>query len=72
MAMQMVAGCSADNPFKHYYHRLLRDNPVPKVPKVVLGHMASKLVTVMYVCMKRHEPYESSKLLCHMGVKVTA
>lgn len=72
LAMQLVADRAADNPFKRYYHRLLQGNPVPKVPKVALGHVASKLVTVMYVCMKRREPYDPRKLLRHMGLRVPA
>lgn len=56
MAWQLVKDGSRDNPFRHYYQRLLRGNPAPKAPKVALGHVASKLVTVMYVCMRRASP----------------
>lgn len=72
MALQLVKDESRDNPFRHYYRRLLRGNPTPKVPKVALGHVASKLVTVMYVCMRRRQPYDPARLWRHMGVKVTA
>lgn len=72
MAMQLIRDCAGDNPFKRYYRRLLQGNPTPKVPKVALGHVASKLVTVMYVCMSRGQPYDSAKLFRHMEVKTTA
>ncbi|WP_423219242.1 IS110 family transposase [Thermaerobacter marianensis] len=72
MAMQLIKEQTQDNPFRHYYRRLLRGNPTPKVPKVALGHVASKLITVMYVCMRRREPYDPAKLWRHMGVKTTA
>jgi hypothetical protein len=69
LAMQLIKEQSRDNPFRHYYQRLLRGNPIPKAPKVALGHVASKLVTVMYVCMRRREPYDPAKLWRHMGVE---
>lgn len=69
MAMQLIADRAGDNPFKRYYLRLLTGNPIPKPPKVALGHVASKLVTVMYVCMRRCEAYDANKLFRHMGVR---
>jgi len=72
MALQLVKDESRDNPFRYYYRRLLRGNPTPKVPKVALGHVASKLITVMYVCMRRRQPYDPAQLWRHMGVKATA
>lgn len=68
MAMQLIAPQTPDNPFKHYYQRLIAGNPMPKVPKVALSHVASKLVTVMYTCMRRKEAYNPDKMLRHMGL----
>ncbi|GAW91195.1 hypothetical protein [Calderihabitans maritimus] len=68
MAMQLIGERTGNNPFKHYYQRLLAGNPMPNPPKVALGHVASKLVTVMYVCMRRREAYDENKLFRHMGV----
>jgi len=69
MAMQLIADCAGNNPFKRYYQRLLAGNPIPKLPKVPLGYVVSKLVTVMYVCMCRREPCDANKLFRHMGVR---
>lgn len=72
LAMQLVQDRAADNPFRHYYRRLVQGNPTPKVPKVALGHVASKLTSVMFVCMRRGTPYDPQQLWRHMGITVSA
>ena len=72
LAMQLIQDRTPDNPFRHYYRRLLRGNPSPKVPKVALGHVASKLTTVMFVCMRHTTPYDPQTLAKHMGITLSA
>lgn len=72
MGMQLIRKCAGNNPFRLYYQRLITGNPNPKPPKVALGHLASKLTTVMHVCMKRGEAYNPAKMLRHMGIKAAA
>lgn len=38
-------------------------------PGTALGHMAGKLATVLYGCLKTMTPYDGKKHLQHMGMK---
>jgi transposase len=67
MAMNLITPHAPDGPFKAYYRRLT-SGPKPKLPKVALGHLASKIISVMYVCMKRKEAYDELKQRRHIGL----
>ncbi len=53
--MGIVAARFPDNPFKTYYHRL-RERGL--TGHVAIGHVASKLITVLFYCMRNGEPYD--------------
>ena len=56
-------------PFRAYYERLVAP-PITKRPNVALGHLASKLITVMYFCMLRGQRYDQARLANDMGLTV--
>jgi transposase len=56
-------------PFKAHYDRLVAP-PNAKRPNVALGHLASKLISVMYACMVRNEAYDEKRLAKDMGIEI--
>lgn len=58
-------------PFRSYYDRLLAP-PAGKRPNVALGHLASKLITVLYTCMTRNTLYDETRLAEDMHLTVPA
>jgi transposase len=58
-------------PFRAHYDRLVAP-PDAKRPNVALGHMASKLITVLYTCMSRQEPYDATRLAHDMKLSLPA
>jgi transposase len=54
-SMSIVAPRFPDNGFKTYYVRL-KDRGV--AGHVAIGHVASKLITVLFYCMRNGEPYD--------------
>ena len=51
--------------FCRYYKRLVQRG---MKPSAALGHMAGKLATVLYRCLKTKTPYDEKKHLQHMGL----
>lgn len=56
-------------PFKAHYDRLVAP-PNAKRPNVALGHLASKLITVLYACMLRNELYDENRLAKDMRIDI--
>lgn len=54
-------------PFRAHYERLIAP-PTTKRPNVALGHLASKLISVLYACMSRGELYDETRLIKDMGL----
>jgi hypothetical protein len=48
-------------PFRSYYERLIAP-PAWKRPNVALGHLASKLICVLYACMSHQKLYDEARL----------
>ena len=56
-------------PFRAHYKRLVAP-PLAKRPNVALGHLASKIITVMYFCMLRGQPDDEQRLAKDMRLTV--
>jgi hypothetical protein len=54
-SMSIVAPRFPANSFKDY-HRRLRHRGVPS--HVAIGHVAGKLISVLFYCMRNGEPYD--------------
>jgi transposase len=54
-SMSIVAPRFPDNPFRTYYRRL-RDRGVPG--NAAIGHVAGKLISVLFHCMRSGQPYD--------------
>lgn len=67
MTMQLVAGHTQDNPFRRYYRQLITSTPLPKLLKVALGHVASKLATIMYTACAGGRPTIPDKMASKMA-----
>ncbi len=64
MAQVLIAPMS-ETPFRVYYQRLIKRG---MKPSVAVGHLAGKLSTVLYQCLKTMTPYDSSQHRQHMGL----
>jgi hypothetical protein len=53
--MSIVAPRFPANPFKDYYARLRARN---LAGHVAIGHVAGKLISVLFYCMRNGEPYD--------------
>jgi transposase len=58
-------------PFRSYYERLTAP-PDAKRPNVALGHLASKIVSVLYTCMIRDDLYDEARLAKDMNIAIPA
>ncbi len=58
-------------PFRAYYERLLAP-PSGKRPNVALGHLASKMISVLYTCMSRDQAYDEERLAKDMKISLPA
>ena len=58
-------------PFRGYYERLITP-PSSKRRSVALGHLSSKLITVLWHCMTNHQPYDSHRLATDMHLPLQA
>ena len=58
-------------PFRAYYERLLAP-PSSKRRAVALGHLSSKLITVLWHCMTNHQPYDAQRLATDMHLPLQA
>lgn len=58
-------------PFRAHYERLVAP-PASKRPNVALGHLASKLISVLYACMTRGRLYDEARLANDMGLALPA
>jgi len=64
-SMQVVSHQFPANPFQAYYRRL-RERAMPG--KVAIGHVAGKLASVVYFCLRHHEPYDPGRHLKTLGL----
>lgn len=65
MALVLITPTIRTTPFRIYYKRLIsRGMP----PHSALGHMATKLANVLYMCLKTMTPYDETKHRKEMGL----
>jgi transposase len=64
MAQVLIAPMT-DTPFRVYYQRLTKRG---MKPSVAVGHLAGKLATVLYQCLKTMTLYDSLQHQQHMGI----
>jgi hypothetical protein len=62
---QILIAPMAETPFRNYYKRLTKRG---MKPSVAVGHLAGKLATVLYQCLKTMTPYDISQHQQHMGI----
>lgn len=58
MAQILITPSIRSTPFHSYYQRLVARG---MKPSVAIGHMAGKLATVLYQCLKTMTPYDAEK-----------
>lgn len=63
-SMAIVAPRFPDNPFRTYYRRL-RDRGVPG--NNAIGHVAGKLISVLFHCMRTGQPYDPARHAHDLG-----
>lgn len=69
MALVLITPSMRETPFRIYYERLVsRGMP----PHSALGHMATKLANVLYMCLKTMTPYDEAKHRLQMGLPVAS
>ncbi|MGH7762890.1 MAG: IS110 family transposase [Candidatus Dormibacteraceae bacterium] len=64
-AMELTSPQHPHTPFRAYYQRL-RDRGMPG--HNAIGHLAAKLVTVLFFCLRRGEPYDPVRHARDLGV----
>lgn len=64
-SMQLLTPRTQPTPFRAYYQRL-RERSM--TGSVAVGHLASKLISVMFFCMRRGEPYDPQRHLHDLGL----
>jgi transposase len=64
-SMQLLTPRTQPTPFRAYYQRL-RERGM--TGSVAVGHLASKLISVMYFCQRRGEPYDPQRHLHDLGL----
>jgi len=67
MALTFLAPRVRETPFRIYHERLVARG---MKPSVALGHMAGKLASVLYECLKTHTFYDETKHRKQMGLPV--
>lgn len=65
--MALISPRAPWTPFRAHYQRLTAP-PDPKRPNVALGHLASKVITVLYTCMTCEELYDQARLARDMNL----
>lgn len=58
-------------PFRTYYERLVMP-PSGKRPNVALGHLASKMISILYTCMTQEDLYDEARLARDMNITIPA
>jgi transposase len=66
MAMTLISPQVRDTPFRIYYKRLTARG---MRPITALGHLAGKLASVFYECLKTEIPYDEAKHRKQMGLQ---
>jgi hypothetical protein len=64
-SIQLLTPQAAPTPFRAYYQRL-RDRGM--AGHVAIGHLAGKLVSVLFFCLRRGELYDSVRHLRDLGL----
>lgn len=64
-SMQLLTPRTQPTPFRAYYQRL-RERGM--TGSVTVGHLASKLISVMFFCVRRGEPYDPQRHLHDLGL----
>lgn len=67
MALVLITPSIRTTPFRIYYKRLI-SRGVPA--HSAMGHMATKLANVLYMCLKTMTPYDEAKHRIQMGLPV--
>jgi hypothetical protein len=67
MALTFLAPRVRETPFRLYHERLVARG---MKPSVALGHMAGKLASVLYECLKTQTPYDETRHRKQMGLPV--
>jgi len=64
-SLQLLGPHTASTPFRIYYQRL-RDRGM--AGHTAIGHLATKLVSVLFFCLRRGEPYDAKRHLRDLGL----
>jgi transposase len=67
-AVQLISPQQAPNPFEAYYQRLRMRG---MTGKVAVGHLASKLVSVLFFCLRGGQPYDPERHARDLGLTRT-
>jgi hypothetical protein len=64
-AWELISPTHADTPFQHYYRRL-RDRGM--TGKVAMGHLAGKLISVIFHCLRSGVAYDPQRHARDLGI----
>lgn len=64
-SMQLLTPLAAPTPFRAYYRRLCERG---MAGSTAIGHLAGKLVTVLFFCLRRGECYDSERHMRNLGL----
>lgn len=65
-AMQLISPRCAPTPFRAYYQRLRARN---LKGNVAVGHLASKLISVLFFCLRGEQPYDPIRHAADLGLR---
>ncbi len=65
-AMQLISPRCSPTPFRTYYERLRKRN---MKGNVAVGHLASKLITVLFFCLRSEQPYDPRRHAVDLGLR---
>ena len=64
--MQLISPRCSPTPFRTYYERLRKRN---MKGNVAVGHLASKLITVLFFCLRSEQPYDPRRHAVDLGLR---
>jgi transposase len=64
-AWELITPSHGVTPFRHYYHRLRQRG---MAGRVAIGHLAGKLATVLFHCMRNGTPYDPQRHARDLGI----
>jgi hypothetical protein len=62
--MQLISPRCPPTPFRSYYERLRERNVRGNA---AVGHLASKLITVLFFCLRSEQPYDPARHALALG-----